>query len=76
LRQSSRNQTGFSSLGIAENTVRLPLVKVDNSLAVRIDEFVQKSVKKDKRSFFKQKIYFEVAKLITKFATKLGMILR
>ncbi len=33
----------FQSLGIAENTVRLPLVKVDNSLANRIDLFVQKS---------------------------------
>ena len=35
----------FSSLGIAENTVRLPLVKVDESLAQRIDEFVKKSNK-------------------------------
>ena len=32
----------FHSLGIAENTVRLPLVKVDNSLASRIDQFVNK----------------------------------
>ena len=30
------------SLGIAENTVRLPLVKVDDSLASRIDQFVNK----------------------------------
>jgi len=33
----------FQSLGIANNTVRLPLVKVDDSLAKRIDQFVQKS---------------------------------
>ncbi len=32
----------FQSLGIAENTVRLPLVSVDNSLADRIDHFVKK----------------------------------
>lgn len=32
----------FQSLGIAENTVRLPLVSVDNSLADRIDLFVKK----------------------------------
>jgi len=31
----------FQSLGIAENTVRLPLVSVDNSLADRIDHFVK-----------------------------------
>jgi 4-hydroxy-tetrahydrodipicolinate synthase len=30
----------FKSLGIADNTVRLPLVKVDESLASRIDQFV------------------------------------
>ncbi len=30
----------FHSMGIAENTVRLPLVKVDDSLASRIDQFV------------------------------------
>lgn len=30
----------FQSLGIAENTVRLPLVKVDESLQARIEEFV------------------------------------
>ena len=35
----------FQSLGIANNTVRLPLVKVDESLANRIDQFVQKSDK-------------------------------
>ncbi|MEN9982025.1 MAG: hypothetical protein RIR67_950 [Bacteroidota bacterium] len=35
----------FQSLGIAENTVRLPLVKVDDSLAIRIDSFVRKSNK-------------------------------
>ena len=35
----------FQSLGIAENTVRLPLVKVDDSLANRINLFVQKSNK-------------------------------
>ena len=32
----------FLSLGIAENTVRLPLVKVDESLAGRIGQFVEK----------------------------------
>jgi 4-hydroxy-tetrahydrodipicolinate synthase len=32
----------FQSLGIAENTVRLPLVTVDDSLAERIDHFVKK----------------------------------
>ena len=32
----------FLSLGIAENTVRLPLVKLDESLANRIDLFVKK----------------------------------
>jgi len=32
----------FQSLGIAENTVRLPLVSVDNSLADRIDHFVKR----------------------------------
>lgn len=35
----------FQSLGIARNTVRLPLVAVDDSLANRIDLFVQKSNK-------------------------------
>ena len=35
----------FQSLGIANNMVRLPLVKVDESLANRIDQFVQKSNK-------------------------------
>ena len=32
----------FQSLGIADSTVRLPLVKVDESLANRIDQFVKK----------------------------------
>jgi len=32
----------FLSLGIAENVVRLPLIKVDESLAGRIDQFVKK----------------------------------
>ncbi|MES2575000.1 MAG: 4-hydroxy-tetrahydrodipicolinate synthase [Bacteroidota bacterium] len=32
----------FQSLGIADNTVRLPLVSADESLANRIDEFVEK----------------------------------
>lgn len=32
----------FHSLGIAENTLRLPLVQVDDALAVRIDAFVKK----------------------------------
>ena len=36
----------FLSLGICENIVRLPLVKVDNSLAERIDIFVKKINKK------------------------------
>jgi len=33
----------FQSLGIADNTVRLPLVPVDESLSERIDIFVKKS---------------------------------
>lgn len=36
----------FQSLGIAENTVRLPLVKVDESLADRIGQFVENNNKK------------------------------
>ena len=32
----------FLSLGISENTVRLPLVKVDDSLAERLNQFVKK----------------------------------
>jgi len=32
----------FQSLGIADNILRLPLVKVDESLAGRIDQFVKK----------------------------------
>lgn len=36
----------FQSLGIAENTVRLPLVKVDEALADRIGQFVEKNNKK------------------------------
>ena len=32
----------FLSLGLAENVVRLPLIKVDESLAGRIDQFVKK----------------------------------
>ncbi len=32
----------FQSLGMADNTVRLPLVSVDESLANRIDKFVEK----------------------------------
>ena len=32
----------FQSLGLAENTVRLPLVKVDESLENKIDQFVKK----------------------------------
>jgi 4-hydroxy-tetrahydrodipicolinate synthase len=35
----------FQSLGIADNTVRLPLVKVDESLANRIGQFVKESNK-------------------------------
>lgn len=36
----------FSSLGITENTVRLPLVNVDESLSGRINKFVEKINKK------------------------------
>ncbi|MGE8342181.1 MAG: 4-hydroxy-tetrahydrodipicolinate synthase [Flavobacterium sp.] len=32
----------FQALGIAENTVRLPLVSVDESLATRLNDFVEK----------------------------------
>ncbi|RZJ51647.1 MAG: 4-hydroxy-tetrahydrodipicolinate synthase [Flavobacterium sp.] len=35
----------FKSLGIAENTVRLPLVSVDDSLGNRLNEFVKKSIR-------------------------------
>ncbi|MDX6189623.1 4-hydroxy-tetrahydrodipicolinate synthase [Flavobacterium sp. Fl-318] len=35
----------FKALGIAENTVRLPLVTVDVELANRLNEFVKKSIK-------------------------------
>ncbi|WP_394774519.1 4-hydroxy-tetrahydrodipicolinate synthase [Flavobacterium sp.] len=35
----------FQALGIAENTVRLPLVIVDDSLAERLNEFVKNSIK-------------------------------
>jgi 4-hydroxy-tetrahydrodipicolinate synthase len=35
----------FQALGIAENTVRLPLVAVDDSLAGRLNEFVKNSIK-------------------------------
>ncbi|WP_289658499.1 4-hydroxy-tetrahydrodipicolinate synthase [Flavobacterium panacagri] len=35
----------FQALGIADNTVRLPLVAVDNSLAERLNEFVKNSIK-------------------------------
>lgn len=35
----------FQSLGIADNTVRLPLVRVDESLANRIGQFVKESNK-------------------------------
>ena len=35
----------FQSLGIADNTVRLPLVSVDESLAERLDKFVKKALK-------------------------------
>lgn len=35
----------FQALGIAENTVRLPLVSVDDSLATRLNEFVKNSIK-------------------------------
>lgn len=35
----------FQALGIAENTVRLPLVSVDDSLAARLNDFVKNSIK-------------------------------
>ncbi|WP_264551266.1 4-hydroxy-tetrahydrodipicolinate synthase [Flavobacterium sp. N2038] len=35
----------FQALGIADNTVRLPLVSVDDSLAARLNEFVKNSIK-------------------------------
>jgi len=35
----------FQALGVANNTVRLPLVSVDDSLANRLNEFVKKSSK-------------------------------
>ena len=35
----------FQALGIAENTVRLPLVSVDESLAARLNDFVKNSIK-------------------------------
>ncbi|OXA91158.1 4-hydroxy-tetrahydrodipicolinate synthase [Flavobacterium hercynium] len=35
----------FQSLGIADNTVRLPLVTVDDSLANRLNEFVKSSIR-------------------------------
>jgi 4-hydroxy-tetrahydrodipicolinate synthase len=35
----------FQALGIAENTVRLPLVSVDDLLANRLNEFVKHSIK-------------------------------
>jgi len=35
----------FQSLGIADNTVRLPLVSVDESLAERLDKFVKAALK-------------------------------
>jgi 4-hydroxy-tetrahydrodipicolinate synthase len=35
----------FQALGIAENTVRLPLVSVDDSLGNRLNEFVKHSIK-------------------------------
>jgi len=35
----------FQSLGIADNTVRLPLVTVDESLANRLNEFVKSSIR-------------------------------
>jgi 4-hydroxy-tetrahydrodipicolinate synthase len=35
----------FQALGIADNTVRLPLVPVDDSLAGRLNEFVKNSIR-------------------------------
>jgi len=35
----------FQALGIADNTVRLPLVSVDESLAERLNDFVKNSIK-------------------------------
>jgi hypothetical protein len=60
----------FDSLGIADSFVRLPLVQVDASLSKRIDQFVKDTNRSVKCHFFAKK-YFVVAKLITKFATKL-----
>jgi 4-hydroxy-tetrahydrodipicolinate synthase len=37
----------FQALGIADNTVRLPLVAVDNSLAERLNKFVENSIKSE-----------------------------
>ncbi|MBK0369013.1 4-hydroxy-tetrahydrodipicolinate synthase [Flavobacterium agrisoli] len=37
----------FHYLGIADNTLRLPLVNVDEDLSKRIESFVKKSIKKD-----------------------------
>ena len=37
----------FQALGIAENTVRLPLVTVDDSLAERLNKFVENSIKSE-----------------------------
>ncbi|MHC0440458.1 4-hydroxy-tetrahydrodipicolinate synthase [Flavobacterium sp. 3-210] len=35
----------FQALGIADNTVRLPLISVDDSLAARLNDFVKNSIK-------------------------------
>lgn len=37
----------FEALGIADNTVRLPLVSVDENLAQRLNNFVKSSIKAD-----------------------------
>lgn len=37
----------FQALGIADNTVRLPLVAVDDSLAERLNKFVENSIKSE-----------------------------
>jgi hypothetical protein len=50
------NQTSLHSLGIAENVVRLPLVSVDESLQLRISDFVKKLINSDKEgAFLKQR---------------------
>jgi 4-hydroxy-tetrahydrodipicolinate synthase len=46
------NQTSLHSLWIAENVVRLPPVSVDESLQLRISDFVKKLINSDKEGAF------------------------